>query len=137
MTWALFWQITVVQVAATDGDAGAVEDAVVYDLLGTGAGTLFTIDPQTGNITLTGVLDREEIPRYVLSAMATDDNGNGLSSYVDVIIEVEDINDNVPFFPDQEYVGSVDENMPPSKSIYFTGISLSNPWANLYSLHAW
>eukprot|EP00057_Strongylocentrotus_purpuratus_P034310 XP_794702.3 PREDICTED: neural-cadherin [Strongylocentrotus purpuratus] len=101
-------------VAATDGDADAVADAVVYDLLGTGAGTLFTIDPQTGNITLTGVLDREEIPRYVLSAMATDDNGNGLSSYVDVIIEVEDINDNFPFFPDQEYVGSVDENMPPN-----------------------
>ncbi|XP_041454487.1 neural-cadherin isoform X3 [Lytechinus variegatus] len=104
-------------VAATDGDADAVDDAVVYGLVGTGAGTIFTIDSQTGNITLTQALDREEIPTYNLAAVATDDNGNGLTSYVDVTIEVEDINDNAPVFPDQEYVGSVEENRPPNTPV--------------------
>ena len=49
---------------------------------------------QTGQVILTGVLDREVIAQYNLVAVATDENGAGLSSYVEVFVYVhEDIND--------------------------------------------
>ncbi|XP_072169186.1 neural-cadherin-like [Diadema setosum] len=102
----------IVQVQATDGDAGSSDADIVFSLIGTGAGTIFVIDEQTGDIRVTQELDREEVAQYDLVAIATDENGNGLSSYVDVVVTVGDVNDNVPSFPNLEYVGSVEENRP-------------------------
>ena len=73
------------------------------------------MDRQTGGVTLTSALDREVMARYNLVAVATDENGAGLSSYVDVFIFVEDINDNPPSFPGLIYEGSVLENQPPGE----------------------
>lgn len=99
-----------VQVNAVDGDTSATP--VVYSLEGTGAGDIFTISPTTGQIRINEKLDREMQPLYNLVAVAVDENGQGLAGYTTVVVNVEDINDWVPRFPEVEYTGSVPENSP-------------------------
>ncbi|XP_073677179.1 protocadherin gamma-A10-like isoform X40 [Garra rufa] len=54
----------------------------------------FSLDPLSGEIKLTGPLDYEEESSIELPIQAKD--GQGLASYSTVIIDVVDINDNVP-----------------------------------------
>ena len=41
---------------------------------------------------------------------AQDDGGNGLVGYADVQVNLKDINDNAPLFPQGVYYGNVTEN---------------------------
>ena len=111
--------ILTVKVSATEGDTGSISGEIVYGLLGSGAGTLFVMDSQTGQISLTASLDREVMAQYNLVTMATDENGGGLSSYIDVFVYVLDINDNPPSFPELIYEGSVSENQPTGKFSHY------------------
>ncbi|QQP40957.1 Uncharacterized protein FKW44_015183, partial [Caligus rogercresseyi] len=59
----------------------------------------------------TGVpLDREKQDSYMLSLTAVDGGIPSLSSKVDVLIHVEDVNDNSPIFSPKQYSTSVMEN---------------------------
>ena len=107
-----------VQVSATDDDAGSIIGEIMYSLLGSGAGTLFVMDSQTGEISLTASLNRELIAQYNLVATATDENGAGLSSYIDMLVNVFDINDIRPSCPELVYEGSVSENQPAGNLIH-------------------
>ncbi|XP_077982689.1 neural-cadherin-like [Glandiceps talaboti] len=108
--------VFVVQVTAYDPDLDPDDDQnIVYSLQGQGAHEEFEIDPDNGNIYATEPLDREQQQVWVFSAVATDDFGNGLSGFADVIVNLRDINDNAPMFPDEPYVGSVPEHSPASK----------------------
>uniref|UniRef100_A0A8B9BZR2 Cadherin domain-containing protein n=1 Tax=Anser brachyrhynchus TaxID=132585 RepID=A0A8B9BZR2_9AVES len=85
-----------------------------YSLHGRGAADTFTIDENTGSIYAHRMLDREERALWRFVILATDEGGDGLMGFADVIINVWDINDNVPFFtcmPD-DCNGSVFENSP-------------------------
>lgn len=90
---------------------------MVYSLEGTGAGDIFTISPTTGQIRINEKLDREEQPVYNLVAVARDENGQGLAGYTTVVVNVDDINDWAPRFPEVEYAGSVPENSPLGKHL--------------------
>ncbi|XP_068675919.1 protocadherin Fat 4-like [Montipora foliosa] len=84
----------VLRVSATDSDLGS--NAVIsYGL--EGGDNKFTIDANTGDIrTSSSPLDREEKGRYQLLAVATD-RGNR-QGRKDVIVQVTDLNDEVPRF---------------------------------------
>ncbi|KAK5931440.1 hypothetical protein CgunFtcFv8_027587 [Champsocephalus gunnari] len=81
-----------------------------YLLEGEGAGSVFVIDRNSGNIHVTKPLDREEKAEYRLLATATDrQTGRALEPSSTFIIRVQDINDNPPVFPHGPYLAVVPE----------------------------
>ncbi|NWH83067.1 PCDAB protein, partial [Piaya cayana] len=58
-----------------------------------GKGDLFTIDPKTGEIRLTGTLDFEEVRSYQIQIDARDSGTPPLSGHSSVELEVLDVND--------------------------------------------
>ncbi|XP_053156770.1 protocadherin Fat 2 isoform X2 [Hemicordylus capensis] len=85
---------SILKVSATDADIGT-HGQITYSLRGSGA-EKFRLDPHTGELTTSTLLDRELRPRYQLVAKATD--GGGRFCQVDIIVDVEDTNDNAPRF---------------------------------------
>ncbi|XP_058228727.1 cadherin-12a isoform X2 [Hemibagrus wyckioides] len=95
----------------SDLDRG--ENLVKYTLSGEGVGSIFTIEPTTGDIHALRSLDREEKPYYTLRAQAVDVfTGKALEPESTFIIKVQDINDNEPKFLEGPYVASVPEMSP-------------------------
>ncbi|XP_049605502.1 cadherin-6 [Syngnathus scovelli] len=91
-------------------DSDREDGSVRYVLTGEGAGTLFRIDEDSGDIHATKRLDREEKAYYMLHAMAVDRFTNeALEGESDFIIKIHDINDNEPRFTKDPYVARVPE----------------------------
>ncbi|XP_029969265.1 protocadherin gamma-A11-like [Salarias fasciatus] len=85
----------IVKVCATDNDKGANEEIVYsFSHYTDEASSLFNIDPHSGDITVTGVLDYEKAKHYEIDIKATDKWG--LADTSKVSIEVVDLNDNAP-----------------------------------------
>uniref|UniRef100_A0A3Q2PUG4 Si:ch211-186j3.6 n=1 Tax=Fundulus heteroclitus TaxID=8078 RepID=A0A3Q2PUG4_FUNHE len=91
--------VFVLQVTASDPDKDADQEALRYSLHGQGAESEFIIDEVTGRIYAQRTLDREERAVWRFVVLATDEGGEGLTGFTDVIINVWDINDNAPLFP--------------------------------------
>ncbi len=72
----------------------------------------FTIDRDSGIITLRRVLDREDRSEYNLTVKATDSNNANLASQAYVIITVLDENDNEPQFEQDLYNATLVEDVP-------------------------
>lgn len=86
------------------------DGSVKYVLTGDGAGTIFEIDENSGDIHATRRLDREEKALYTLSAKAVNKtSGQDLERASEFIIKIHDINDNEPKFSKDTYVASVSE----------------------------
>lgn len=100
---------------ATDPDKDADQGAIRYSIHGQGAESHFMINDITGEMYAQRTMDREERAVWRFVVMATDEEGEGLTGFTDVIINVWDINDNAPVFscvPDNCH-GSVVEDSPP------------------------
>ncbi|NXU74711.1 DSG2 protein, partial [Oreotrochilus melanogaster] len=91
-------------------DTGVV---VTYTISGQGVTEppygLFVINGKTGDLNITGRVDREKTPMLLLRGHALDKNGAKLEEPIDLPIKVVDINDNFPVFSHQVFVGSVEE----------------------------
>lgn len=70
----------------------------------------FSLDKDTGVIILTARLDFETTQRYTLTVIARD--GGGEETTGRVRINVLDVNDNVPTFQKEAYLGALRENEP-------------------------
>lgn len=97
----------VTSVTATDADA-RFNGEVRYTLLG-GAGR-FSVDQETGVITLAAPLDRETQDVYHLVITAQDQGRPSRSTTTTLDISVTDINDNAPIFSKQQYEITVSEH---------------------------
>ncbi|XP_043922109.1 neural-cadherin-like [Protopterus annectens] len=119
------------QVTATDPDQEADQSAVRYSLHGQGSNTEFTIDELTGMIYVQKKLDREERSAWRFLVLATDENGEGLTGFADVIVDVVDVNDNSPMFlcvSDGCFTGYVSEDSPADTSVMeITAVDLDDP----------
>ncbi|XP_016329829.1 cadherin-6-like isoform X1 [Sinocyclocheilus anshuiensis] len=92
----------------SDMDRG--DGTVMYVLTGEGAGTIFVIDVNSGDLHATRSLDREEKPYYALRAQAVDKKtGHPLEPETEFIVKLHDINDNEPKFDKEVYTASVPE----------------------------
>lgn len=90
----------------SDQDDGKVR----YILSGEGAGTVFVIDENNGDLHATRRLDREQKASYVLRAtVVSKETGRRLEPETEFVIKLHDINDNEPQFSQEVYVGSVPE----------------------------
>uniref|UniRef100_A0ACB8EA14 Uncharacterized protein n=1 Tax=Sphaerodactylus townsendi TaxID=933632 RepID=A0ACB8EA14_9SAUR len=106
--------VFVLQVAANDPDSSLDGGDIRYSLHGYGADEVFAIDENSGSIYSQKVLDREERALWRFVVLATDEGGEGLTGFADVVINVWDINDNAPTFSCMpgDCNGSVFENSP-------------------------
>ncbi|XP_041800730.1 protocadherin alpha-3-like [Chelmon rostratus] len=102
----------VVQVNATDLDEGANSE-IVYSF-GKEADAhlqkLFTIDPRTGEIKVTGVIDFEENESFEIDIQASDKGTVRFSTDKTVLIKVIDLNDNPPEIEVTSFSKSVPED---------------------------
>ncbi|NXP78781.1 CAD23 protein, partial [Ramphastos sulfuratus] len=98
---------TVLQVHATDNDVG-IYGKVNYFF--SDDPDHFSLDKDTGVILLTARLDFETTQRYTLTVIARD--GGGEETTGRVRINVLDVNDNVPTFQKEAYLGALRENEP-------------------------
>ncbi|XP_067876522.1 cadherin-23 isoform X3 [Heterodontus francisci] len=94
---------SVVQVEATDADEG-VNGKVWYRILSGNPNDNFQMDPATGLISRgSRPLDRESRATHVLEVEAYNNDFGRMRSSVRVIVYVEDVNDETPFFTQQQY----------------------------------
>nr|XP_029134893.1 protocadherin gamma-A12-like [Labrus bergylta] len=106
----------VIKVSATDADEGVNGD-VSYDFghISDMDVNLFSIDPKTGAIKVTGVIDFEESSSFEMRVKAKD--GLGLTSYAKVIIDVSDVNDNAPVIYLKSLTNPIPENVSPGTEV--------------------
>ncbi|MGH0146163.1 UNVERIFIED_CONTAM: hypothetical protein FKN15_011566 [Acipenser sinensis] len=92
----------------SDQDRG--DGTLKYVLSGDGAGSLFLIDENSGDIHATKRLDREEKAYYTLRAQAVNKRtGRPVEPESQFVIKIHDINDNEPKFTKDMYIASVPE----------------------------
>ncbi|XP_054840716.1 protocadherin gamma-B1-like isoform X3 [Eublepharis macularius] len=65
-----------------------------------------------------GSLDRESIPEYNITIIATDKGTPSLSTHKTISLSISDINDNPPAFEKVYYIAHVPENNPSGSSIF-------------------
>ncbi|KAL4641302.1 cadherin-23 [Arapaima gigas] len=90
---------------ATDGDVGSFGIVRYYF---SDEPDQFSLDVNTGWVTLSGSLDYELMRRYTLTVLARD--GGGEETTGRLRVNVLDVNDNSPIFQKEAYMGSLREN---------------------------
>ncbi|PNJ40678.1 CDH23 isoform 11, partial [Pongo abelii] len=98
---------SVLTVLATDNDAGTFGEVNYFF---SDDPDRFSLDKDTGLIMLIARLDYELIQRFTLTIIARD--GGGKETTGRVRINVLDVNDNVPTFQKDAYMGALRENEP-------------------------
>ncbi|XP_051790021.1 protocadherin alpha-5-like isoform X27 [Erpetoichthys calabaricus] len=88
----------VVKVNASDLDEGVNSEITFFwdNSVKSHVKDTFTLDNQSGEIKVKGMLDFEEIQKYQINVIASDRGSVPLSTQCTVIIEIEDVNDNIP-----------------------------------------
>ncbi|KAM3835604.1 cadherin-23 [Vipera latastei] len=98
---------TILRVLATDNDVGSYGKVSYYF---SDDPDRFSLDKDSGIITLVARLDFETTQRYTLTVIARD--GGGEETTGRVRINVLDVNDNMPTFQKDSYLGALRENEP-------------------------
>ena len=106
----------VVRVMATSRDIG-VNAEISYTIIAGNEKRKFSIDPETGLVSVTGKLDYERAKDYFLTIQALDGGMPPLSNHATVNISIMDVNDNKPIFTQLSYSAGVGENSPVGSSV--------------------
>uniref|UniRef100_A0A3B4WCM2 Protocadherin alpha-C2-like n=1 Tax=Seriola lalandi dorsalis TaxID=1841481 RepID=A0A3B4WCM2_SERLL len=103
----------VIHLNATDMDEGSNSDLIYSYSLYTSEKTqeTFNLNPSTGEITVKGVLNYEDVRIYDMEVIATDKGANALSGQCKLKIFVEDMNDNHPEISIKSFQSPVNENI--------------------------
>ncbi|XP_016128943.1 protocadherin beta-7-like [Sinocyclocheilus grahami] len=106
----------IIQVRATDADEGP-NGEVTYEFsrISHKAAKLFSIDKTTGQIMVVGEIDYENEKNYEMGIHAQD--GSGLASTAKVIIDITDVNDNLPRITLKSLNNPVPENSEPGTEV--------------------
>ncbi|XP_050928282.1 protocadherin alpha-8 isoform X34 [Lates calcarifer] len=116
---------TVIQVNATDLDDG-LNGEVVYSFGSNVNGKLrklFDIDGKTGEITVKGLIDFEEKDQYEIDIKASDKGAVPLKTDKSVIINVVDLNDNIPEIEVTSFSSAIPEDSKPGTTVALISVS--------------
>ncbi|CAC5396085.1 FAT4 [Mytilus coruscus] len=102
---------------ATEGTWNAPGD-LEYILQSLNDAKYFSTDVNTGEIIISGNLDRENMKRHTLNIKCVNRYNRNLYEILTIEIDVLDVNDNSPFFSNAAYIFLVDEDV---KSDSFVG----------------
>ncbi|OCT99413.1 hypothetical protein XELAEV_18005193mg [Xenopus laevis] len=105
----------VATVLATDADSGKNAE-IAYSLEPPMDG-IFSIHPDTGDITVNIILDREQTDRYEFRVVAKDKGIPVLQGATSVVVQVADRNDNEPKFMQDVFTFYVKENLQPNSPV--------------------
>ncbi|KAE8629338.1 hypothetical protein XENTR_v10000445 [Xenopus tropicalis] len=105
----------VATVLATDADSGKNAE-IAYSLEPSMEG-IFSIHPDTGDITVNIILDREQTDRYEFKVIAKDKGIPVLQGTTSVVVQVADRNDNEPRFMQDVFTFYVKENLQPNSPV--------------------
>ncbi|KAM9329491.1 protocadherin-7 [Gastrophryne carolinensis] len=106
----------VATVIATDADSGKNAE-IAYSLEQSVAG-VFSIHPDTGDITANIILDREQNDRYEFKVVARDKGlPVSMQGTATVVVQVADTNDNDPKFMQDVFNFYVKENLQPNSPV--------------------
>ncbi|XP_023802284.1 protocadherin gamma-B2-like, partial [Cyanistes caeruleus] len=101
------------QVKATDSDEGTnAEITYSFSDIAKNILKLFTLDPRTGDVRVTGPLDYEERKYYEVSVESKD--GGGLTAHAKVHIDIIDVNDHAPTLSLLPILNPIPEDSVPS-----------------------
>ena len=100
-------------IKANDQDRG-VNAGLIYEITSGNTLQYFRIDPETGHLFLTKVLDLESLqsPNFSLEVTARQKKNELKSATASVEVSVTDLNDNKPEFEVEQYNMTVIENLP-------------------------
>ena len=100
---------------ATDADS-SLFGAIIYSISSTTDPLPFVIDPLSGELIVSAMLDFEQVTLYTVNVTAS--NPDGLQSTTNqTFISIQDENDNPPIFSDAVYFGNVTEHAPGGSAI--------------------
>ncbi|XP_057206378.1 protocadherin Fat 3a isoform X2 [Triplophysa rosa] len=95
---------SVIQIQAQDPDATETEPRLSFRISSGNPQNFFSINPRTGLISTTSrKLDREQQAEHVLEVTVSDGGSSPRHTTVWVVIQVLDVNDNKPTFPEKVY----------------------------------
>ncbi|KAM8897984.1 protocadherin-16 [Spinachia spinachia] len=127
------YEMPIIQVMAEDVDQGQ-NGQVTYSIQSSGMSGLFKIDPKTGSITTTAIMDREIFTQTKLVVTATDRGSPRLAGSATLTVIIVDQNDNSPTIPLPQEV-RIPENMLIGTEITLvTGNDVDSSPALSYSL---
>ncbi|XP_051253122.1 protocadherin-16-like [Dicentrarchus labrax] len=106
----------VLYVMARDADQGE-NGRVTYTILSGNTGGTFSLNPNTGSLSIFKPLDREEQDVFNLTIIAEDHGIPQHSSSQLLRVHVIDVNDEVPWFEESQYEAQISENQPPGTSV--------------------
>uniref|UniRef100_A0A914VBZ1 Cadherin domain-containing protein n=1 Tax=Plectus sambesii TaxID=2011161 RepID=A0A914VBZ1_9BILA len=102
--------------AAFDADQGH-NALLTYHIVNDDPTLPFIIDKTTGELSLVGTVDRENIPYYIFTVTATDDGTPQLNGSTTVNVTILDVNDNYPEFINATAVVAVSEDWQTGREI--------------------
>uniref|UniRef100_A0A4X2K2M6 Cadherin domain-containing protein n=1 Tax=Vombatus ursinus TaxID=29139 RepID=A0A4X2K2M6_VOMUR len=113
MDWFLYRTAAVLFILGIHSDC-AKDQQVTYRISGVGIDQppygVFVINPKTGEINITAIVDREVNPHFIIYCRALNAQGQDLENVLELRVRVLDVNDNPPVFSMTEFAGSVEEN---------------------------
>nr|XP_055052859.1 protocadherin-16 [Misgurnus anguillicaudatus] len=112
----------VVYVMAVDADQGE-NGRVSYRIQNGNTGGKFSLNPDTGSLSILRPIDREEQDLYNLTIVAEDHGSQQHSSTQLLSIQVIDVNDEAPYFEESEYEAFIAENQPAGTTVLVVSAS--------------
>ncbi|CDQ67310.1 unnamed protein product [Oncorhynchus mykiss] len=116
-------------VSATDGDSGQNANLRYSLVSGNGLGW-FAISENSGLVTSAALLDREVASEIVLNISAKDQGLQPKMSYTKLIVNITDVNDQVPTFTQSTYHVSLVEHSPAGAELLLLSASDDDLGAN-------
>lgn len=100
-----------------------LNEKIVYSIVGGNADNVFSVDADTGNLTMNKVASSPN--SYLLQVMATQVNNKQKYSIANVEIQVINKSDHAPYFESRMYAGTVFVGLDPRSFVFQSGDSSS------------
>ncbi|XP_039610597.1 desmoglein-2-like [Polypterus senegalus] len=100
-----------------------VPSAKYYKISGKGANeppfNVFVVNENTGEVSITGIVDREKCAIYSLVGYALNSVGKQVEHEINVVFIIDDVNDNAPVFSSPVYYAEVPELSTPGTVVFY------------------
>ncbi|XP_037124749.1 protocadherin-16-like isoform X1 [Syngnathus acus] len=128
------YETPIIQVVAEDTDQGQ-NGQVTYSIQSSGMSGLFKIDPMTGSVTTTAIMDREIFTQTKLVITATDRGSPRLAGSATLTVIIVDRNDNSPTIPLPQEIRISENTLIGTEITLVTANDVDSGPALAYSLH--
>ncbi|XP_045043791.2 desmoglein-3 isoform X2 [Desmodus rotundus] len=94
---------------------------------------IFVVNPNTGEINITSIVDREKTPSFNIICHALTAQGKEVEKPLILTVKILDINDNPPVFSQSIFMGEIEENSPANSLVMILNATDADEPNNLNS----